>query len=295
MVASMAQHIDIEKKGLPVRKYIPLLLALCLSLPLTACGPKQPPASSEPPAGSQPVQTAEPSPETTPEPTPEPTPTPEPLYQFGTPVAESGPLADDSYFEDAAFVGDSRTDGLQLYGGIHAGTYLCKTSMSVFHADDSDYTVTVDGQAVTVLQALRAKQYGKVYIMLGLNELGYPSSSYEKQLNAFLDEVIAAQPDAVIYLELMPPVNDAMTGPDWQKNSNVDVFNEINTRAAADKHIALLNVAEVYRDENGQLKEEYASGDGCHFKAEAYPYWADYLRTHIIDSDWYFTSREGAQ
>lgn len=110
-----------------------------------------------------------------------------------------------------------------------------------------------------------------------------------------MDEVIAAQPNAVIYLELMPPVNDALTTKSWQKNANVDVFNEINTRAAADKHIALLDVAEVYRDENGQLREDYASGDGCHFKAEAYPYWADYLRSHIIDRDWYFASREGAQ
>ncbi len=298
MIANLAQYI--EKKGLPVRKYILLLLTLCLALLLCACG--GPSASTDPPASepagsagtSSPAEPTE-APTAEPTPTPTPEPTPEPFYQFGSPVAESAPLPDDSYFDDAVFVGDSRTDGLQLYGGLHAGTYLCKTSMSVFHVNDSDYSVTANGQKATVMQALKAKQYGKVYIMLGLNELGYPSSSYEKQLNVFLDEVIAAQPDAVIYLELMPPVNDAMTTKSWQKNATIDVFNEINARAAADKHIALLNVAEVYRDENGQLKEDYASGDGCHFKAEAYPYWADYLRTHIIDRDWYFASREAAQ
>lgn len=278
-----------------MRRTILLLLALCLALPLCACGPKEPAAVTAPPAS----QPAEPSPgttpEATPEPTPEPTPTPEPLYQFGTPVAECDPLADDSYFEDAAFVGDSRTEGLRLYSDLRTGDYLYRQSMSVFHIDDSGYPVEVDGKQLTLMEALTAKQYGKVYIMLGLNELGYPSSSYKKQLSAFLDKVIAAQPDAVIYLELMPPVNDAMTTKDWQKNANVDVFNEINTRLAAEKHIALLNVAEVYRDANGQLKEEFASGDGCHFKAEAYSHWADYLRNHIIDGDWYFASREGAQ
>ncbi len=293
MVENVAQHI--EKKGLPVRRSILLLLALCLALPLCACGPKQPAASSVPPA-SQPVEPTPDTPaDTTPEPTPEPTPTPEPLYQFGTPVAESGPLADDSYFEDAAFVGDSRTDGLRLYGGLHAGDYLCKTSMSVFHADDSGYTVEVGGKKLTLMAALRAKQYNKVYIMLGLNELGYAASAYEKQLRVFLDDVIAAQPNAVIYLELMPPVNESMTKQSWHTNANVDAFNEINARVAAEKHIALLDVAEVYRGGDGQLKEEYASGDGVHFKADAYPYWADYLRTHIIDRDWYFASREGAQ
>ncbi len=300
-----------EKKGSPVRRYTLLPLALCLTLLLTACGPRTPAAGTDPPspgpAGPVETEPVEPTPEVTleltPEPTPEPTPeiTPEPahtqgtFYQFGTPVAESAPAADDSFFADAAFVGDSRTDGLHLYGGIRQGDYLCKTSMSVFHLNDSKYSVTLNGREVTVMQALQAKRYGKVYIMLGLNELGYPASSYETQLSAFLDQVIAAQPDAVVYLELMPPVNDTMTAQDWQKNANVDVFNEINARLAADKRVALLNVAEVYRDAGGQLKQEYASSDGCHFQAEAYSYWADYLRNHVIDRDWYFASREGAQ
>ena len=34
-----------------------------------------------------------------------------------TPVQESEPV-DDSYFDDVAFVGDSRTDGFRLYSGL---------------------------------------------------------------------------------------------------------------------------------------------------------------------------------
>ncbi len=280
-----------------MRRFAILFCTLSALLLLASCGGKSGAKNTDPPAGGSTaaVQTEKPAgdaPEATPEPTPEPTPTPEPLYQFGTPVEECEPLADDSYFEDAAFVGDSRTEGLWLYSDLHTGDYLYKQSMSVFHVDESDYSVTLNGQSMTLMQALKAKQFGKVYIMLGLNELGYPASAYEEQLGKFLDDVIAAQPDAVIYLELMPPVNDALTKASWQNNENVNTFNDINTRMAEQKHIALLNVAEVYRDGSGQLKEELATSDGCHFQPDAYDLWADYLRSHVIDADWYFTSRE---
>ena len=235
---------------------------LSLLLLLSACGgpsaPTDPPAVSSSAPSSQAGPALDPTPEatpgSTPEPTPEPTLEPTPtLYQFGTPVAESAPLADDSYFEDAAFVGDSRTEGLQLYGNLRSGDYLYRQSMSVFHADDIDYPVEVNGQKVTLLQALRQTRYGKVYIMLGLNELGYPAKNYEAALREFLSEVIAAQPDAVIYLDLMPPVNESMTGKDWLNNGNINIFNEINARVAAELKIALLNVAEPYTGEDGQL------------------------------------------
>ena len=41
-------------------------------------------------------------------------------YDFSQPCPES-PAVDNSYFEDAAFIGDSRTDGFLLYSGIGCG------------------------------------------------------------------------------------------------------------------------------------------------------------------------------
>ena len=39
------------------------------------------------------------------------------------PVPESA-LVEDTYFDDAVFLGDSRTDGLRLYSGLPHGTFL---------------------------------------------------------------------------------------------------------------------------------------------------------------------------
>ena len=245
-----------------------------------------------------PVQTAQPSDPAAPEPTPDATvePTPQfPLYEFGTPLEESEPVADDSFFDNAVFLGDSRTEGLQLYSGLTHGTFYWARGMSVFRADDPEYAVfNVDGQACTLVGTLSKKQYDKVYIMIGINELGYPAESYDKGMAELVDKVIAAQPNAVIYLQTLPPVNDAVAQENglayYINNENVNRFNEGIIRVAQEKKVVLLDTASIYRGADGQLPAELAS-DGAHFVPSGYAMWVDYLRTHVMDSERYFYNR----
>ena len=57
--------------------------------------------------------------------TPEPQPSQEQggTYTFGQSVPESEEV-EESWFEDAVFLGDSRTEGLQLYSGLHEGDFF---------------------------------------------------------------------------------------------------------------------------------------------------------------------------
>ena len=281
--------------------------ALLLAL-LAGCGnpsaaqtgfpaPESQPAQSAP-VPATPEPTPEPTPKPTPEPTPEPTPTPLPwpVYEFGVPVEESEPVADDSFFDNTVFLGDSRTEGLELFGGLKHGTYYWARGMSVFRADDEEYKiVSIDGEDFTLLGALYQQSFDTVYIMIGVNELGYPAESYEAGLFKLVDKVIDAQPEAVVYLQIMPPLNDAMCRANglagYINNDNLQKFNEAIRRVATEKKVALLNTAEVYTGEDGQLPAELAN-DGCHFVYKAYAPWADYLRSHIIDRERYFYSRE---
>ena len=278
------------------------ILALAL---LAGCGAPAVQANSNPATNPTPTPLATqavPTPEPTLEPTPTPEPTPEPLpwpvYEFGTPVEESDPVEDDSFFDSAVFLGDSRTEGLQLFSGLKHGTFYWARGMSVFRVDDDDYKIfEVDGKKCTMIGALGKRSYDSVYIMIGVNELGYPASSYEKTLASLIDEVLAAQPDAVVYLQVMPPLNDAMCRThglaSYINNDNLTKFNEAIVRVATEKKVALLNTAEVYTGEDGQLPQEMAS-DGCHFAVSGYTPWADYMRTHVMDRERYFYSRENA-
>ena len=288
------------------RKMSCCLAAALLLVLLAGCGGPSAAQTDSPAPESQTAETApvpatpEPTPTPAPTPTPEPTPTPLPwpVYEFGVPVEESDPVTDDSFFENTVFLGDSRTEGLELFGGIKHGTYYWARGMSVFRADDEKYKiVSIDGEDYTLLGALGQKSFDTVYIMIGVNELGYPAESYEAGLSRLVDGVIEAQPEAVVYLQIMPPLNDAMCRANglsrYINNDNLQKFNEAIRRVAAEKKVALLNTAEVYTGEDGQLPEELAF-DGCHFVIGAYTPWANYLRSHVMDRERYFYSREQA-
>lgn len=283
------------------RKLSYLTAAVLLLALLSGCGRTEghytpPPSSPAPATQAVPTQTPEP----TPEPAPEPTPTPLPwaLYQFGVPLEESEPVADDSFFDNAVFLGDSRTEGLELFGGLKHGTFHWARGMNVFRADSEDYKVfEVDGEERTLVGTLSGHSYDAVYIMIGVNELGFAPSEYEKGLSELIGKVLAAQPEAVVYLQIMPPLNDNLCRanklPDYITNTNLTAFNEAIVRVAAEKKVVLLNTAEVYTGEDGQLPAELAN-DGCHFAYGAYKLWADYLRSHTIDRERYFYSRENS-
>lgn len=267
-----------------------LLLAACGSDVVTSDAPSVPPADN-----TEPASTTTLSPDT--EPTEEATPTPEPafpLYTFGSPLEESEPVEDDSFFDDAVFLGDSRTHGLLLYSGLTNGDFYYANGMSVFGVDSTQTTFDVDGQEVTMVGALSKKQYGKVYVMLGVNELGAAVSSYEEALASFVDKIIAAQPNAVVYIQTQAPVNDVLASQNLAasiNNNNVNAFNEAIARVAAEKRVVLLDTGAAFRGPDGQLPADM-TWDGCHFHSSGYSIWADYLRSHTMDPERYFYYRD---
>ena len=92
-------------------------------------------------------------------------------YDFSQPVPEREAV-DNRYFDDAAFVGDSRTDGFLIYSGIGTGKNLTSNGLSIFKLEEKK-ALTIDGKEYTLMEALALQQYGKVYLSLGVNELGY--------------------------------------------------------------------------------------------------------------------------
>ena len=149
-----------------MRKSLPLLLLLFV---LTACGAPEPAEQSIPdaspsvpvPAVSTPRSESEPDPEPGPEPAPagsnsvlEPEPEPVPVqeYDFSQPVPEREAV-ELEYFDDAAFVGDSRTDGFLVYSGIGRGANLTSNGLSIFKLADKK-ALKIDGQEYTLLEAL---------------------------------------------------------------------------------------------------------------------------------------------
>lgn len=234
-------------------------------------------------AESAPAATAAPTP--TPTPTPEPTPTPAPEPDWSQPVPESEAADQEAWFADAVFIGDSRTEGFRLFSGVTPeADFLVHTGMSVYDVVENKGVIRRGDQKVSVLDALAEKQYGKVYIALGVNELGYRApENFAETYGALVDAIREQQADATVYVQSIIPVNTEKCKANDQlyyvTNENIAAYNETLAAMAEEKQVRLVNVAEALTDEDGEAIHDL-SADGVHFKKDGYIRWLDYLTTH---------------
>ena len=225
-------------------------------------------------------------------PEPTPTPTPVPAFDFTQSAPETAAVEDD-WFSDAVFIGDSRTDGLRLYSGIRGADFLAYKSLMIFHVVGNDQ---VDQRAVplngvgdkkTVLEWLDEKQYAKVYLMFGVNELGYGNdSAFTDAFSRTVDEIRVRQPEAVLYIQSLVPIEPekahATNPASWLNNDNVARYNELLRQVCADKGVVYVDVASALVNDAGNLPPE-GTTDGIHFTRSWYEKWYAYLKTHTVD------------
>ena len=202
-------------------------------------------------------------------------------YDYAAPVPE-GEAVEDDWFADAAFLGDSLTDGLLLYSGIKGADNLSYKGMTV-QTVRTDKVIRQDGAKYTPLEALGRKTYGKVYILLGVNELGwYNDQRFYDCYAQLVDLVREAQPDAQIYLQTLLPVTaEKSERHEWLKNEKIAVYNDLISQLAREKEVYLVDAHAALADETGALPAE-ESVDGVHLTRSGYQIWAGYLRRHTV-------------
>lgn len=239
--------------------------------------PEAPPASPV----IAPTAVPAPAPAVTPEPEPESEPDPE-----AEPEPETAPAVDlDAWFSDAVFIGDSRVDGLRLYSGItKKASFLYHTGLTIYDVAKEKAVLKRGSGKVSVLDALAERAYGKIYISLGVNELGYFNpEGFAKTYGQVIDAIRAGQPDARVYVLSILPINDgkcrAKGVPYYITNQGVSDYNEALAELCADRDVLLLGVPEGLLDEAGELSGEL-TGDGVHLKTEGCVLWLDYLAAH---------------
>ena len=187
---------------------------------------------------------------------------------------------DDSYFDDAVFIGNSRTEGLKMYSGLSNATFITEVGLTV-DSIFTDYCNISGGGKARAFDQLASMEFGKVYIMLGMNELGCVYESvFKEDYGKIIDKIREINPDATIYIQSIMPVSK------W-KDSTDDVYTIANVERlnaqlrdlADEKEVWYVDVAAGVMDEDGYLPYE-ATGDGVHLTPEYCVKWMDYLRTH---------------
>ncbi len=206
----------------------------------------------------------------------------EPVEEPWAPVAESAAV-EDIYFADAAFLGDSRTEGFRMYSGLKEGGYYCAVGATV----ESVFSKKVygpEGNKIPLLDALaRQENCGKIYVMLGVNELGWAKVEvFTGQFTKVVERLRADHPEADIVIQSILPVSAKQDAKKtYVNNQRIKAYNEAILALAEKLDCEYINVAEAVTGEDGCLKTDL-TWDGVHLNIKGCKIWLEYLRTHSV-------------
>lgn len=192
---------------------------------------------------------------------------------------------EDDYFSDAVFIGDSRTVGLYEYGGLEeTAAFYASTGLTIYKMFESPI-VQVPGQKEkqTIEEALQENQFSKIYLMIGINEMG--TGTVESFIETYREAVAhlqELQPDAIIYLQaIMKVTTERSEQGDYINNEGIEARNEEIAKLADNERIFFLDVNPLICDESGGMEASYTY-DGVHLKAQYTSIWKDYLKTKAV-------------
>ena len=186
------------------------------------------------------------------------------------------------YFTNALFIGDSRTVGLMEYGNIENADFFADTGMTAFDLEKEKIYVQDIGK-VGLDELLDSKKYEKIYLMLGINELGYRFEHIQEKYEGIVEKLRESQGDAVIYLCANLHVTREQSQKDEiYNNENIDRVNEMICKLADNENIFYIDVNELFDDDSGSLSTDYSS-DAFHVYGKYYLQWVDWLCSKMVE------------
>ena len=286
-----------------MKKYLAFCLSALLILSLTTgCGsPAEEAESSVPESSQSEVSRTESSEESSEEESQESsessvesTPDPDPSSESSTVPAGSDVGA--SFFDDAVFIGDSISLRLTMYcqanpDALGKAQFLTAGSLGSGNAlwdENSQDAVfpTYNGQVVTLQDGVQKSGAKKVFIMLGMNDVGlYGVEGARDNMETLIGLILEKSPNVTIYVQSMTPM---LTTHQLKSlnNPNIEAYNKLLREMCAEHGWNFVDVASVMKESDGGLIPAYCSdggdgGMGMHFTNEGAVAWVNYLRTHV--------------
>ena len=207
-------------------------------------------------------------------------------------VLEQGEDVEAHWFDDAAFVGDSVSVYLSKYGGgedaLGNATFLVAGSYSATNAlrpvSGKSLHPSFQGTKMLTEDAIALSGATKVYIMLGMNDIGIGLDHAIEPYITFVHAILEKSPGVQIYVQSVTPMVKGSTSSGKNlNNANISLFNEQMKVICQENGWYYVDVASILMDEEGYLKAEYCSDNptmGIHIKPGVVPLWVEYLRTH---------------
>lgn len=218
--------------------------------------------------------------------------TTEPVTQTKAPTVETTEdktyeftTVDRSYLDGALFIGDSRTSTLYEYAGWDNTDFYVEYGLTIWDVlNEPIATRPGTNEKISVYDGLSATKYDKIYIMLGVNELGTGTAdTYFEQFKTVIDTIRALQPDATVFIQSIIHVTDEIDRKGtYINNDEINARNEKIKTLADNKSIFYIDNNQLFDDpQTGKLNPDY-TGDGVHILAKYVGDWQNFYLEHGI-------------
>ena len=182
---------------------------------------------------------------------------------------------------NVAFIGNSRTQAFLMYTGLNDVIDYTNVGLMVDTAITKKFITNDEAEKITILEDLENRNIDTVYIMLGINELGWVYSSiFIKNYEELIDKIREVKPDCEIIIQSIIPVTKTKSDNDSiYNNKKISEYNALIKEMSDRKKIKFVNLVPALADENGNLPEN-ASPDGVHLNKEYCLKWLECLKNN---------------
>ena len=189
-----------------------------------------------------------------------------------------------SFFDDAVFVGDSVSLKLSYRAAktkeLGNAKFLVRGSYGVTNAVYDYLLMPYKGKEMKLQDAIAATGAKKVFLMMGMNDIGaYGIDKTISRYGTLLKRIREKSPEAVIYIQSMTPI---YTGGEkgGLKNKNVVKYNKKLEEFALKNNCKYLDIASYMRDSTGGLAKTYCSDSYVHLTNAGADAWIRVLRAY---------------
>ena len=97
------------------------------------------------------------------------------------PVVEEPAAAVPASMANCLLIGDSRTVGLQMFGELKDADFFAATGLGPQKIGST--RIEMDGLGkLTLSELLACRSYERIYLMMGINDVGYPASQHHEEI-----------------------------------------------------------------------------------------------------------------
>lgn len=209
-------------------------------------------------------------------------PAPSQSYDYTQSVPE-GDLMGEEWFDDSCIIGHSLVEGFEGFAQVSSNIhYFSSTGLSAAGALSYKKFDLPDGGTGTLETGLSQREFSKVYVMLGVNEISASSSSFKKNMGGIVDLIREKQgEDIPIYLINLTPTTKKKSDSTPFNKDNITRLNEALRELCGEKECYYIDLYSCFADDDGYLPSKNST-DGVHISASQYKVMADYLKSHTV-------------